>query len=164
MNLFLEATEEVCLKNGSVISSHNTCLCPLMLLALILIRVFLLSTSSLSSKTHMLRKNIWWESWKSLYLLAPLFLSQSCVICPIALGKNVTITQLDATSCCVYYQTLSFLFVSCSHRSVEERKLRRNPPILLGKAINRHSYSFLTFSSKQWFNCAQDSEEKPGVD
>lgn len=39
-------------KSGSAISSHNARLCPLMLLALILIRVVLLSTSSPASKIY----------------------------------------------------------------------------------------------------------------
>lgn len=37
-------------KSGSAISTHNACLCLLMLLALILIRALLLSTSFLASK------------------------------------------------------------------------------------------------------------------
>lgn len=40
------------LKSGSAISTHNACLCPPMLSALILIGVVLLTTSSLPGKTH----------------------------------------------------------------------------------------------------------------
>lgn len=40
------------LKSGSAISTHNACLCPPTLLALILIEAILISTSSLATKTH----------------------------------------------------------------------------------------------------------------
>lgn len=46
------------LKSGSAISTHNACLCPPMLLALILIGAELVSTSSLASKTHTSRKHM----------------------------------------------------------------------------------------------------------
>lgn len=69
------------LKSGCAISTHNACLCPLMLLALILIGAVLLSTSSLASNTHTHTR---WESCffllQSLFFWAGfLFLQQSSV-------------------------------------------------------------------------------------
>lgn len=159
------------LKSGSAISTNNARLCPLMLLALILIGVVLLSTSSLASRTetaHIRPENTSWESWATNHFFPPYHL-YFCLCVAFSVAKH-SWNFSPRTNCgmplsVMHIIKLCFLFVRRSHTSGEVWKQKRQKKKRLSNTkfflLHHFKPSALPQHEACMFSCVLKGAQKP---
>lgn len=135
------------LKSGSAISTNNACFCPLMQLALILIRSVLLSTSSFTSlKKRQVQETHDEKAWgaSSVFIIVHLHFSHDFYFLFSFSGakkkkKHRNFEPTHKTVGCHFLPNVSsrsrLPVCELVHRSGEEWKLWLNPPFLWGETI-----------------------------